>query len=92
VFTGHGIETAVFILLLVFVAVRMFTEIPLLLRNLATNCLPRICLRGNVSTNPLPGNTLTFLYKGYRKQAKFDPRKSISFVDRSRFILKVCFN
>jgi hypothetical protein len=41
------------------VAVRMFMGIPLLLRSLATDCLPRICLRGNLFTNPLPGNGCT---------------------------------
>jgi hypothetical protein len=58
--TSRRIETAVLLLLSVFVAVRMFTDIPLLLRNLATDCLPRICLRGNLFTNPLPGNALTY--------------------------------
>jgi hypothetical protein len=48
---GRRIETAVLLLLPVFVAVRMFTDIPLLLRNLTTNCWPRICLRGNLFTN-----------------------------------------
>jgi hypothetical protein len=51
-------KTAV-LLLPVFIAVRIFTDIPLLLRNLATDYLPRICLRGNLFTNPLPGNALT---------------------------------
>jgi hypothetical protein len=32
--------------------VRMFTDIPVLLRNVATNCFPRICLRENLFTNP----------------------------------------
>jgi hypothetical protein len=54
VFTGRRIETAVLLLLPVFVAVKMFTAIPLLLRNLATTlyqesafagtCLPTRCL------------------------------------------------
>jgi hypothetical protein len=35
--------------------VRMFTGIPILLRNPATDCSPRTCLRGNLFTNPLPG-------------------------------------
>jgi hypothetical protein len=56
VFTGRRIETAVLLLLPVFVAVRMFTDLPLFLRNLATDCLPRICLRGNLFTKPLPSN------------------------------------
>jgi hypothetical protein len=59
VFTDRRIETAVILLLPVFVAMRMFTDIPLLMRNLATDCLPRICLRGNLSTNPLPSNGCT---------------------------------
>jgi hypothetical protein len=59
VFIGRRMETAVLLLLPVFVAVRMFTDIPLLLRNLATDSLPRICLRENLFTNPLPGNALT---------------------------------
>jgi hypothetical protein len=58
-FTGRRTEIAVLLLLPVFVAVRMFTDIPLLLRNLATDCLPRICLRGNLFTNTLAGNALT---------------------------------
>jgi hypothetical protein len=32
------------------------TQPHLLLRNLATDCLPRICLRGNLFTNTLPNN------------------------------------
>jgi hypothetical protein len=32
------------------------TQLPLLLRNLATDCLLRICLRGNLFTNTLPSN------------------------------------
>jgi hypothetical protein len=35
------------------------TQLPLLC-NLATDCLPRICLRGNLFTNPLPSNGSTF--------------------------------
>jgi hypothetical protein len=35
------------------------TQLPLLLRNLATDCLPRISLRGNLFTNPLPSNRCT---------------------------------
>jgi hypothetical protein len=31
-----------------------------LLRNVATECLPRICLLGNLLTNPLPSNGCTF--------------------------------
>jgi hypothetical protein len=59
VFTGRHIETAVLLLLSIFVVVRMFTDTPLLLRNLATDCLSRICLRGNLVSNPLPGNAFT---------------------------------
>jgi hypothetical protein len=59
VFTGRCIETAVLLLLPVFIAMRMFTDIPPPLCNLATDCLPRICLRGNLFTSPLPGNALT---------------------------------
>jgi hypothetical protein len=59
VFTSRRIETTVLLLMPVFVAVKMFTDIPLLLRNLATDCLPRICLRGNLFTNPLPSNSFT---------------------------------
>jgi hypothetical protein len=59
VFAGRRIETVVLLLLPVFVAVRMFTDIPLLLRNLATDCLSRVCLRWNLFTNPTPGNALT---------------------------------
>jgi hypothetical protein len=36
----------------------MFTDIPLLLHDPATDCLPRICLCGNLFTNLLPGNVL----------------------------------
>jgi hypothetical protein len=39
--------------------VRMFTVVPLLLCNLATDCLPRICLHGNLFTNLLPSNGCT---------------------------------
>jgi hypothetical protein len=39
VFTGHCIATAVLLLLPVFIAVRMFTDIPLQLPNLAKDCL-----------------------------------------------------
>jgi hypothetical protein len=35
------------------------TQLSLLLRNLATDCLPRICLRGNLFTNTLPSNWCT---------------------------------
>jgi hypothetical protein len=35
------------------------TQLPLLFRDLATDCLPRICLRGNLFTNMLPGNGCT---------------------------------
>jgi hypothetical protein len=59
VFTDRGIETAVLLFLPVFVAVRIFTDIPLLLCNLTTNCLPKISLRGNLFTSRLPGNDLT---------------------------------
>jgi hypothetical protein len=45
-FTDRRIETAVLLLLE-------------LLRNLATDCLPRICLCGNLFTNLLPGDALT---------------------------------
>jgi hypothetical protein len=55
VFTGRRIEAAVLLMLPVFIAVRMFTDIPLLLRNLATDCLPRIFLRGTC----LPTRCLT---------------------------------
>jgi hypothetical protein len=51
VFTGRRIETATLLLLPVLVAVRMFTDIPVLFRNLATDCLPRICLRGKLFTS-----------------------------------------
>jgi hypothetical protein len=61
VFTGVRRETPVLLLLPVFVAVGMFTDIPLLLRNLATDCLPRICLRGNLFTNPLPSNQWEYM-------------------------------
>jgi hypothetical protein len=44
VFTGPHIETAVPLLLPVFIAVRMYMDIPLLLRNLATDCLPTRCV------------------------------------------------
>jgi hypothetical protein len=59
VFTGRHIETAVILFLPVFVALRMFIDIPLLLRNLVIDCLPRICLRGDLFTSTLPGNALT---------------------------------
>jgi hypothetical protein len=59
VFTRRRIETTILLLLPVFFAVRMFTDIPLLLRNLAKDCSRRVCLRGNLFTNPLPGNALT---------------------------------
>jgi hypothetical protein len=62
VFTSRRIETTVLLLLIVFVAVRMFTDIRLLLRNLATDCLPRICLCWNLFTSPLPGNASTSCY------------------------------
>jgi hypothetical protein len=35
------------------------TQFHLLVRNLATDCLPRICLRGNLFTNKLPSNGST---------------------------------
>jgi hypothetical protein len=38
---------------------KQFPLLSKLLRNLATDCLPRIWLRGNLFTNPLPGNALT---------------------------------
>jgi hypothetical protein len=60
VFTGRRIETAVLLLLPVFVVVRMFTDIRLLLRNLATDSLRRICLCGNLFTNRLPSNGCTY--------------------------------
>jgi hypothetical protein len=41
VFTGRRIEIAVFLLFPVFVAVRMFADIPLLLRNIATDKFTR---------------------------------------------------
>jgi hypothetical protein len=56
VFTGNHIEMAVHLLLPVFIAMRMFTHISLLLHNLAADCLPRICLHGNIFTKPLPTN------------------------------------
>jgi hypothetical protein len=59
VFTGRRIETAVLLLLPVFFAVRTFTDNFLLLRNLVTDCLPIICLRGNLLTNALLVNGLT---------------------------------
>jgi hypothetical protein len=59
VFTGRLIETAVILLLPVFV-VKMFTDIPLLLRNLATGSTPWICLRVNLFTNPFPSKGCTF--------------------------------
>jgi hypothetical protein len=35
------------------------TQIPLLLHNLATDCSPKICIRGNLFTNTLPSNGCT---------------------------------
>jgi hypothetical protein len=35
------------------------TQLPLLLRNLATDILPRICIRGTLFTNSLPSNGCT---------------------------------
>jgi hypothetical protein len=46
--TGHGADHIEKLLLL--------SE---LLRNLATDCLPRICLRGSLFTNSLPSNVYT---------------------------------
>jgi hypothetical protein len=52
----------------VFTGSRIKTAILLLLRNLATDFLPRICLRGNLFTNPLPGNNaLTYHVKVKRQ-------------------------
>jgi hypothetical protein len=59
VFIGRLIETAALVLLPVFVAVRMFMDIPLSLRNLATDCVPIIRLHGNLFTNKLRGDALT---------------------------------
>jgi hypothetical protein len=42
-----------------------------LLRNLATECLVRNCLRGNLFTNPLPGNALTCHSMFYNPHIQF---------------------
>jgi hypothetical protein len=73
VFTGRRIETVV-LLLPVFVAVRMYRDIPLLLRNLATDCLPRICLRGNSFYQPVAWQCVDMSQYGSRnKQQIFFP-------------------
>jgi hypothetical protein len=36
------------------------TRLPILSRDLATDCLPRVCLRENLFTNTLPSNGCTF--------------------------------
>jgi hypothetical protein len=49
------------------------TQLPLLLRNLATDCLPRVCLRGNSFTNSLPckGCTYNNIYDIKKKLCKY---------------------
>jgi hypothetical protein len=56
------------------------TQLPLLLRGLATNYLRRICLRGNLFTNTLPRNGCTcnnIIYKNFSLQ-KFKISNSIN--------------
>jgi hypothetical protein len=55
-----------------------------LLRNLATDCLPRICLRGDLFTNPLPGNALTCLLAD-------NVRNEVVTIHRSLKVLKMLF-
>jgi hypothetical protein len=64
VLTGSHIETAV-LLLPLSVAVRMFTDIPPLLHNIATGCLPRICLRGYLFTNTMCWHVTILIQESY---------------------------
>jgi hypothetical protein len=41
------------------------SQLPLLLHNLATDCLPRICLRGNLFTDTLPSNGQYAVFRKY---------------------------
>jgi hypothetical protein len=50
----NGLHNTIFLLL--FGADDIETQPPLLLHNLTTDCLSRICLRGNTFTNTLPSN------------------------------------
>jgi hypothetical protein len=68
------------------------TELPLLLRDLATDCLPRICLRGNLFNNTLPNNGCTCsnikttdTWNRLNNFITFWKRNSFSYIDSLKY-------